>query len=103
MVLADLEALDESSHIWFLSPKPDLVEYQGNNLATKYVTYNAYLGSNESLSYIAKRDHLSRWSAVFQGFTTTNLQRRPDLKAAYLAIEADRFNNLLGRIKGHAA
>jgi NodT family efflux transporter outer membrane factor (OMF) lipoprotein len=87
--LGDLEALDESRTSVSQS-KADLVEYQ-ENLAIEIRNLQLYLGSNESLSYIANATYPDV-SLSFQGLPQQNLQRRPDLKAAYLAIEAADLN-----------
>ena len=87
--LGDLEALDESRTAVSQS-KADLVEYQ-ENLAIEIRNLQLYLGSNEPIRFIANANYPDV-SLSFQGLPQQNLQRRPDLKAAYLAIEAADLN-----------
>jgi len=87
--LGDLEELDESRTSTSQS-KADLVEYQ-EDLAIEIRNLQLYLGSNEPLSFIANANYPDV-SLSFQNLPQQNLQRRPDLKAAYLDIEAADLN-----------
>jgi len=87
--LGDLEELDESRTTTSQS-KADLVEYQ-EDLAIEIRNLQLYLGSNEPISFIANANYPDV-SLSFQNLPQQNLQRRPDLKAAYLDIEAADLN-----------
>ncbi|ETI62297.1 TolC family protein [Marinomonas profundimaris] len=87
--LGDLEELDESRTSVSQS-KSDLVEYK-ENLAIEIRNLQLYLGRNDALSFIANTNYPDV-SLSFQNMPIQNLQRRPDLKAAYLAIEAADLN-----------
>lgn len=87
--LGDLEELDESRTSTSQS-KSDLVELQ-EDLAIEMRTLQLYLGSVDPLTFIANTDYPSV-SLSFNHFPNQNLQRRPDLKSAYLAIEAADLN-----------
>lgn len=87
--LGDLEELNESRTSVSQS-KADLVEYK-EDLAIETRNLQLYLGSNEPLHYGTNANYPDV-SLSFQGLPQQNLQRRPDLKAAYLAIEAADLN-----------
>lgn len=87
--LGDLEELDESRTSTSQS-KSDLVELQ-EELAIEMRTLQLYLGSVDPLTFVTNTDYPDV-SLSFNRFPDQNLQRRPDLKAAYLDIEAADLN-----------
>lgn len=87
--LGDLEELDESRTSTSQS-KSDLVEFQ-EELAIEMRTLQLYLGSVDPLTFVTNTDYPDV-SLSFNRFPDQNLQRRPDLKAAYLDIEAADLN-----------
>ena len=87
--LGDLEELDESRTATSQS-KSDLVEYQ-EALAIEIRTLQLYLGVSDTLDIQPNTDYPDvRLS--FNGLPDQTLHRRPDLKAAYLDIEAADLN-----------
>jgi NodT family efflux transporter outer membrane factor (OMF) lipoprotein len=87
--LGDLEELDESRTSVSQS-KSDLVEYK-ENLAIEIRNLQLYLGRHDAVDYVANT-YYPDVSLSLSGLPEQNLQRRPDLKAAYLAIEAADLN-----------
>lgn len=87
--LGDLEELDESRTSVSQS-KSDLVEYK-ENLAIEVRNLQLYLGRHDAVDYVANT-YYPDVSLSLSGLPEQNLQRRPDLKAAYLAIEAADLN-----------
>lgn len=87
--LGTLEEMDESRTSTSQS-KADLVEYK-EDLAIEKRNLQLYLGENSLPSFIAN----SQYPNVILNLSELpqqSLQRRPDLKAAYLAIEAADLN-----------
>ena len=87
--LGDLEALDEARTSTSQS-RSDLAQYT-EELAIAKRDLQLYLGNSEALEQIPE----AQYPAVDIGFLqlpNQSLQRRPDLKAAYLAIEAADLN-----------
>lgn len=87
--LGTLEEMDESRTSTSQS-KADLVEYK-EDLAIEKRNLQLYLGENNLPSFIAN----SQYPNVILNLSELpqqSLQRRPDLKAAYLAIEAADLN-----------
>jgi NodT family efflux transporter outer membrane factor (OMF) lipoprotein len=87
--LGDLEELDAARTSTSQS-KSDLVEFQ-EDLAIEIRTLQLYLGSTDPLSFIANADY-PNVGLSFSDLPEQALQRRPDLKAAYLDIEAADLN-----------
>ncbi|SHE35168.1 efflux transporter, outer membrane factor (OMF) lipoprotein, NodT family [Marinomonas polaris DSM 16579] len=87
--LGNLEELDESRTSTSQS-KADLVEYK-ENLAIEIRNLQLYLGKTDSLSFITNQNY-PNVSLTLSDLPQQNLQRRPDLKAAYLTIEAADLN-----------
>lgn len=87
--LGDLEALDEARTSASQS-KADLVEYQ-ENLAIEIRNLQLYLGHSDPVHFVTN-DHYPAVNLTLSDLPKQNLQRRPDLKAAYLAIEAADLN-----------
>lgn len=87
--LGDLEELDESRTSVSQS-KSDLVEYK-ENLSIEIRNLQLYLGRHDAVDYVANT-YYPDVSLSLSGLPEQNLQRRPDLKAAYLAIEAADLN-----------
>jgi NodT family efflux transporter outer membrane factor (OMF) lipoprotein len=87
--LGNLEELDESRTSTSKS-KADLVEYK-ENLAIEIRNLQLYLGKTDALDFIANQSYPDV-SLTLSDLPQQNLQRRPDLKAAYLAIEAADLN-----------
>ncbi|MBU1293849.1 MAG: TolC family protein [Gammaproteobacteria bacterium] len=87
--LGNLEELDESRTSTSQS-KADLVEYK-ENLAIEIRNLQLYLGKTDSLSFITNQNYPDV-SLTLSDLPQQNLQRRPDLKAAYLTIEAADLN-----------
>lgn len=87
--LGSLEALDESKTAASQS-KANLADYQ-ENLAIEQRNLGLYLGSTESANFITNARYPDV-NLTFSDFPRQNLERRPDLKAAYLAIEAAELN-----------
>lgn len=83
--LGDLEELDAARTSTSQS-KSDLVEYQ-EELAIEKRTLQLYMGSTDSLNFVANTDY-PEVNLSFSNLPEQALQRRPDLKAAYLDIEA---------------
>ncbi|ETX11298.1 RND transporter [Marinomonas ushuaiensis DSM 15871] len=87
--LGDLEELD-SARTTTSQSRSDLVELQ-EDLAIEIRTLQLYLGSQEPIKFTANTNY-PNVSLSFSDFPEQNLQRRPDLKAAYLDIEAADLN-----------
>ncbi len=87
--LGSLEALDESRTSASQS-KANLVNYQ-ENLAIERRNLGLYLGRSEPENWIINTGYPDV-NLTFSNFPRQNLERRPDLKAAYLAIEAADLN-----------
>jgi len=87
--LGDLEELDAARTSTSQS-KSDLVEFQ-EDLAIEIRTLQLYLGSTDPLTFIANADYPDV-GLSFSDLPEQALQRRPDLKAAYLDIEAAGLN-----------
>ncbi|NLQ16881.1 TolC family protein [Marinomonas sp. M1K-6] len=87
--LGNLEELDESRTSASQS-KADLAEYQ-ENLAIEIRNLQLYLGRTDPMRFTANANY-PEVSLSFADLPKQNLQRRPDLKAAYLAIEAADLN-----------
>lgn len=87
--LGSLEALDESRTSASQS-KANLVNYQ-ENLAIERRNLGLYLGRSEPENWIINARYPDV-NLTFRDFPRQNLERRPDLKAAYLAIEAADLN-----------
>jgi NodT family efflux transporter outer membrane factor (OMF) lipoprotein len=87
--LGNLEELDESRTSTSQS-KADLVEYK-ENLAIEIRNLQLYLGKTDTLDFITNQSYPDV-SLNMSDLPQQNLQRRPDLKAAYLAIEAADLN-----------
>ncbi|MBR7889816.1 TolC family protein [Marinomonas sp. A79] len=87
--LGDLEALDEARTSSSQS-RSDLVEYQ-ENLAIERRNLQLYLGTSDSLALLPNVDY-PNVSLAFDDLPTQTLHRRPDLKAAFLDIEAADLN-----------
>ncbi|PYF83473.1 NodT family efflux transporter outer membrane factor (OMF) lipoprotein [Marinomonas alcarazii] len=83
--LGTLEEMDESRTATSQS-KADLIEYQ-EDLAIEKRNLQLYLGENRLPSFIANPQY-PRVILSLNELPQQSLQRRPDLKAAYLAIEA---------------
>lgn len=87
--LGDLEELDEASTSTAQS-QSDLAEYQ-ENLAIEKRNLQVYLGSTAPLTLSPNTDYPTV-ALPLAGLPEQTLQRRPDLKAAYLSIEAADLN-----------
>ncbi|RBP85590.1 TolC family protein [Marinomonas rhizomae] len=87
--LGNLEELDESRTSTSQS-KADVVEYK-ENLAIEIRNLQLYLGETNTLDFLANQSYPDV-SLTLSDLPQQNLQRRPDLKAAYLAIEAADLN-----------
>lgn len=87
--LGSLEALDESRTSASQS-KANLVNYQ-ENLAIERRNLGLYLGRSKPENWIINARYPDV-NLTFRDFPRQNLERRPDLKAAYLAIEAADLN-----------
>ncbi|MCV2402561.1 TolC family protein [Marinomonas sp. C2222] len=87
--LGSLEELD-SSRTSTSQSKADLIELE-ENLAAELRTLQVYLGSTESL-HLVTNTHYPQVILPLSDLPTQTLSRRPDLKAAYLSIEAADLN-----------
>lgn len=87
--LGTLEEMDESRTSTSQS-KADLVEYK-EDLAIEKRNLQLYLGENSLSSFIANSQYPNVILSLSE-LPQQSLQRRPDLKAAYLAIEAADLN-----------
>jgi NodT family efflux transporter outer membrane factor (OMF) lipoprotein len=87
--LGDLEELDESRTSTSQS-KSDLVEYQ-EILAIEVRNLELYLGTSDTLDITPNAEY-PNVSLSLNGLPNQTLHRRPDLKAAYLDIEAADLN-----------
>ncbi|MGJ8646424.1 MAG: TolC family protein [Marinomonas colpomeniae] len=87
--LGDLEELDESRTSTSQS-KSDLVEYQ-EILAIEIRNLELYLGTSDTLDITPNAEY-PNVSLSLNGLPNQTLHRRPDLKAAYLDIEAADLN-----------
>ncbi|MCW8356732.1 TolC family protein [Marinomonas pontica] len=83
--LGTLEEMDESRTSTSQS-KADLIEYK-EDLAIEIRNLQLYLGETSLPSFVTNAQYPAV-SLSLHDFPQQNLQRRPDLKAAYLAIEA---------------
>lgn len=87
--LGDLESFDESRTSVSQS-KANLAEFE-ENIAIERRRLQLYLGSHEPLKAMTTAYYPSV-GLFFETLPIQSLQRRPDLKAAYLAIEAADLN-----------
>ncbi|TYL48390.1 TolC family protein [Marinomonas sp. IMCC 4694] len=87
--LGDLEALDESRTSVSQS-RANLAEFE-ENIAIERRHLQLYLGRHEPLSVTTTAPY-PNVDLFFDTLPIQSLQRRPDLKAAYLAIEAADLN-----------
>ena len=87
--LNDLEELDEARTSSSQS-RADLVQYK-EDLIIESRELQRYLGSATTLTTIPNR-YYPKINLTLESLPEQNLQRRPDLKAAYLAIQAADLN-----------
>lgn len=87
--LNDLEELDEAQTASSQS-RADLAQYK-EDLAIERRTLQRYLGSENTLNIVPNTDY-PRVNLTLDYLPKQSLQRRPDLKAAYLAIQAADLN-----------